>query len=45
MESGESDSSKKNEDSILGKPYTRTVISYLLLVNGKIIDRKLDLKG
>ena len=45
MESGGSNSGKKNENSILGQPPTRTVVSDLLPVGRKITDQKLDLEG
>ena len=45
MESRGSHSSKKNENSILGQPNMRIVVSNLLPIDGKITDRILDLKG
>ena len=40
-----SDFEKKNEESILGQPSMKAVVSELLPVGGKITDRKLDLES
>ena len=43
MDDGGSDSDKKPKDPILGQPNIRTIVLDLLLIDGKIIDWKLDL--
>ena len=45
MESRGFDSSRKNEDSILGQPNMRVVVLDLFSIGGKITNRKLDLEG
>ena len=45
MEFEESDSDKKNEESILEQLNMMVVVLDLLLVSGKIIDQNLELEG
>ena len=45
MDSEGSNFGKKNEDSILGQPNMKTIVSNLISASRKITDQKLDLDG